>query len=129
MSSMWATYNYDNFPTVNVSISGIIENDDDFSQFIQEWLTLFRKGDDFNFYFDTLNCGLINLKYALWMAIWIKRFKWNRYKNLKFSKILVSHSSVLYLLRLIFYIERPIAPVEVIYKKNQEETISEIFNP
>ena len=63
------------------------------------------------------------------MAIWIKRFKWNRYKNLKFSKILVSHSSVLYLLRLIFYIERPIAPVEVIYKKNHQETISEIFNP
>lgn len=129
MCSMWARYNYDNFPTVNVTISGVIENDDDFSQFIQEWLTLFTKGDDFNFYFDTLNCGLINLKYALWMAIWIKRFKWNRYKNLKFSKILVSHSSVLYLLRLIFYIERPIAPVEVIYKKNLDETISEIFNP
>ena len=129
MCSMWATYNYDNFPTVNVTISGIIENDDDFSKFIQEWLSLFRKGDEFNFYFDTLNCGLINLKYALWMAIWIKRFKWNRYKNLKFSKILVSHTSVLYLLRLIFYIERPIAPVEVIYKKNLDETISEIFNP
>ena len=126
---MWATYNYDSFPTVNVTISGVIENDGEFSQFIQEWLTLFTKGDDFNFYFDTLNCGLINLKYALWMAIWIKRFKWNRYKNLKYSKILVSHSSILYLLRLIFYIERPIAPVEVMYKKNQEETISEIFNP
>ena len=129
MCSMWATYNYDNFPTVNVTISGIIENDDDFSKFIQEWLSLFRKGDEFNFYFDTLNCGLINLKYALWMALWIKRFKWNRYKNLKFSKILVSHTSVLYLLRLIFYIERPIAPVEVIYKKNLDETISELFDP
>ena len=129
MSSMWATYNYNNFPSINVTISGVIENDDDFNQFIQEWLSLFTKGDDFNLYFDTLNCGLINLKYALWMAIWIKRFKWNRYKNLKFSKILVSHSSVLYLLRLIFYIERPIAPVEVIYKKNLGETISEIFNP
>ena len=129
MSSMWARYNYNNFPTINVTISGVIENDDDFNQFIQEWLSLFIKGDDFNLYFDTLNCGLINLKYALWMAIWIKRFKWNRYKNLKFSKILVSHSSVLYLLRLIFYIERPIAPVEVIYIKNVGESISEIFNP
>ncbi len=126
---MWARYNYNNFPTINVTISGVIENDEDFNQFIQEWLSLFTKGDDFNLYFDTLNCGLINLKYALWMAIWIKRFKWNRYKNLKFSKILVSHTSVLYLLRLIFYIERPIAPVEVIYKKNVGETISEIFNP
>ena len=129
MCSMWATYNYDNFPTINVTISGVIENDEDFNQFIQKWLALFTKGEDFNFYFDTLNCGLINLKYALWMAIWIKRFKWNRYKNLKFSKILVSNSSVLYLLRLIFYIERPIAPVEVIYIKNQQETNSEIFNP
>ena len=48
---MWATYNYDNLPTVNVSISGVIENDEDFNRFIQEWLSLFTKGEDFNFYF------------------------------------------------------------------------------
>lgn len=126
---MWATYNYNNFPTVNVTISGVIENDEDFNQFIQEWLVLFTNGDDFNFYFDTLNCGFINLKYALWMAVWIKRFKWKRYKNLKFSKILVSHHSILHLLKLIFYIEKPLAPVEVVYKKNDQDSINEIFYP
>ena len=52
-NDLFPKYNYDNFPTVNVTISGIIENDDDFSKFIQEWLSLFRKGDEFNFYFDT----------------------------------------------------------------------------
>ncbi len=126
---MWATYNYDNFPTVNVTISGVIENDNDFNQFIQEWLSLFIKGDDFNFYFDTLNCGLINLRYAFKMALWIKKFKLNKYNNLKFSKIIVSNRSIMYLLRLIFYIERPLAPIEVLYKKNLDETISELFNP
>ena len=126
---MWATYNYDNFPTINITISGVIESDNDFSQFIKEWSDLFIKGDDFNLYFDTLNCGLINFKYALCMAIWIKRFKWKRYKNLKFSKILVANKYILYLLRLIFYIEAPIAQTEIIYQNNMEETINEIFIP
>ncbi len=126
---MWATYNYDNLPTINVTISGVIENDNEFNMFIQHWIELFNSNNDFNFYFDTINCGLIHIKYAVWMAFWIKRFKWKRYKNLKFSKILVSHNSVLYLLRLIFYIEPPIAPVEVIYKQNNIIINSEIFYP
>ena len=126
---MWATYNYDNIPTINVIINGIIESDDDFKQFIHEWLKLFTKGDDFYLEFDTSNCGLINLKYALWMAIWIKRFKSNKYKNLKFSKIIVSQKFILNLLKLIFYIERPLAPVEVIYKSETGKYINEIFYP
>ena len=127
---MWATYNYDNLPTVHVTISGVIENDQEFSDFIENWLNLFNKGEKFYFIFDTVNCGLINIKYAILMAFWIKSFKKKKYNNLEYSEILVANHSIIYLLRLIFYIEKPIAPVKVIYKYINNNTIySEDFIP
>jgi len=112
---MWATYCYANLPRVVVTISGTIESDQDFKQFIQEWLALFEGDQPFSLEFDTINCGLINIKYAILMAYWIKRFKRRRFRNLQFSKIIVANRSIIYLLRLIFFIERPIAPVEVVF--------------
>ena len=118
---MWATYCYDNMPRVVVTISGTIESDQDFKHFIREWLILFERGETFNLEFDTIKCDLINIKYAILMAYWIKRFKRRRFRNLEFSKIIVANRSILYLLRLIFFIERPIAPVEVVYKHNNTD--------
>ena len=126
---MWATYNYDNLPNVYVTISGVIESDGDFSDFIERWLSLFDRGEKFNFFFDTVNCGLIHIKYAILMAYWIKKFKKKKYKNLDYSEILVVNKSIIYLLRLIFYLEKPIAPVKVIYRYDNSEIYSEIFYP
>lgn len=127
---MWATYCYDNMPRVVVTISGTIESEQDFKYFIREWLTLFESGQPFNLEFDTIKCGLINIKYAILMAYWIKRFKRRRFQNLQSSKIIVANRSILHLLRLIFYIERPIAPVEVVYKRNNiDMQIMERFTP
>jgi hypothetical protein len=123
---MWATYNYANFPTVYVTISGCIERPSDFTHFIDQWLQLFNNGTDYNLYFNTVNCGYINIKYAILMAHKIKQFKKKKYSNLQYSKILVANKSILILLRLIFYIESPLAPVEVYYEKNNS-IVSEYF--
>ena len=123
---MWATYDYANFPTVYVTISGSIERPSDFTDFIEEWLQLFNNGAKYNLYFNTVNCNYINIKYAILMAHKIKQFKKKKYSNLQFSKIVVANKQIIYLLRLIFYIESPLAPVEVLYKKNNI-VISEHF--
>ena len=125
---MWATYDYVNFPTVYVSISGSIESPHDFTHFIEEWIKLFNSGTAYNLYFNTVNCGYINIKYAILMAYKIRQFKKNKYTNLQFSKIKVANKSILILLRLIFYIEAPIAHVEVYYDKNNI-LVSEQFYP
>ena len=125
---MWANYDYANFPTVYVTISGSIERPSDFTHFIEEWLKLFNSGTAYNLYFNTINCGYINIKYAILMAHKIRQFKKKKYTNLQFSKIVVANKSILILLRLIFYIEAPIAPVEVLYEKNNNVN-SEHFYP
>ena len=125
---MWANYNYANFPTVYVTISGSIEKPSDFIHFIEQWFKLFNSGTAYNLHFNTINCGYINIKYAIFMAYKIRQFKKNKYTNLQFSKIVVANKSILILLRLIFYIEAPIAHVEVLYYKNNI-IVSEHFYP
>ena len=72
---MWATYNYDRLPNVHVTISGVIENDDDFSDFIERWLSLFNSGEKFNFIFDTTNVSYVPFKYSIRMSEFIRRLK------------------------------------------------------
>jgi len=125
---MWSRFNYDNFPVVNVEFNGVIENNDDFVFFINEWKKLYNEKKDFEFVFDTSGCGLINPKYSFYMAFFIKKLKKKPKQYLKKSKIYIYHKFILYLLKLIFYIESPVAPVHLVFKQNNYEKII-IINP
>ena len=49
---MFANYNYDNFPIVFVTFSENINSENDFDQFLNEWLILYHNRIDFSFIFD-----------------------------------------------------------------------------
>ena len=72
---MWAKYNFINFPIVKVEFDGIIENNKDFTDFINEWKRLYDEKRDFEFIFDTSSCGFVNPKYSFYMAFFIKKLK------------------------------------------------------
>tara|TARA_Y100000389_G_scaffold51462_1_gene47157 strand:+ start:965 stop:1342 length:378 start_codon:yes stop_codon:yes gene_type:complete len=124
---MFATFDIKNYPTVNVKLGNTIYDQDDFDNFINQWLSLYHFEKDYELIFDTKEVGFINPKYALLMAIFIKKIK-REYKNkqyLKHSTIYVYNNYVFNLLKLIFLIENPIAPVKIInYNNNQEITIN-----
>lgn len=125
---MWSKFNYDNLPIVNVEFNGIIENNNDFVFFINEWEKLYNKKEDFEFVFDTSGCGIINPKYSLYMAFYIKKLKKKPIQYLKKSTIYVYHKTILHLLNLVFYFEKPVAPVHLIFKNNNIEE-KKIINP
>ena len=125
---MWSKFNYDNLPIVNVEFDGIIENNNDFVFFINEWEKLYNKKEDFEFVFDTSGCGIINPKYSLYMAHYIKKLKKKPIQYLKKSTIYVYHKTILHLLNLVFYFEKPVAPVHLIFKNNNIEE-KKIINP
>lgn len=112
---MFANYNYSNYPEVHVSFMNL-ENDDDFTKFTNEWLNLYKKKKKFTFIFDTLNIGYINPKYAIYMGFFIKMLKKQEFQYLENSTIYVYSKFIYNLLKLIFYIEKPVAPVIVYYK-------------
>tara|TARA_Y100000389_G_scaffold62068_1_gene58123 strand:- start:1960 stop:2343 length:384 start_codon:yes stop_codon:yes gene_type:complete len=126
---MFAKYDYNNFPLVKIDLSGTIKNNDDFLNFTNQWLKLYNKKENFEFIFNTYYSGLINPKYCILMALFIKKIKQQKIQYLQKSKIFVYNKYIFQLLKIIFYIEKPVAPVEIIfYNELNNSKITEIIN-
>ena len=127
---MWATYDYTHFPLINVKFNENINSDEEFGDFLNEWKLLYENEENFEFIFDTKNCGYINPKYCFSMSYFIKKLKKEKKQYLRKSTIYVYHKFIWYLLKLIFAIETPVAPVYIIYinKENNIEN-QELINP
>jgi len=108
----WASFDMTNFPVVNVKLSGGIRDQDDFNNFLKEWEML-NSGDPFVLNFDTRDVGWVSPKYAIKMSNFIKRIKRERNSMLSYSLIRSNSFWTKSLLRLIFSLEKPLAPVYV----------------
>ena len=126
---MFAKYDYTDFPVIKIDLSGTIKNNDDFLNFTNQWLELYNKKENFEFIFNTYNCGLVNPKYCILMSLFIKKIKQQKIQYLQKSTIFVYNKYIFQLLKIIFYIEKPVALVEIIfYNKLNNLEIKEIIN-
>ena len=108
---MFAEYNYDNFPIVFVSFSESINSENEFDQFLNEWLILYHNRKDFSYIFDTRNMKNISPKYAIKMTLFIKNLRKEPYHYLQKSLILVNDKHIKRLLDFVFTLQSPVAPV------------------
>lgn len=122
---MFANYNYENFPEVRVIFNGSINHEMDFTLFIEQWKKLYEDKLEFNFLFDMKNIGLVNPIYSYKMASFISELKKQPVQYLTRSKIINVNSIMKYLLSIVFNIQKPVAPVEVICNDGSVT----IFNP
>ena len=110
---MWADFNQEHFPTIIVKLYGSLNKDEEFDNFIKEWLEIVAMKKDFSFIFDTEECETINYKYIVKLAIFIKTLK-NMNPNYLQKSILVMNSRTLkMMLKLLFSITSPSAPVHI----------------
>ena len=124
---MFAEYNHDHFPIVFVNFSESIESENDFDQFLNEWLLLYHNGRDFSFIFDTRTMKNINIKYAIKMTLFIKSLRKQPYHYLQKSLILVNDQRILRLLDLVFTFQSPVAPVYLWLSENINEVIDKEY--
>ena len=117
---MFANFDYKNFPIIFIKLNNNIENNEDFNNFVNEWSSLNNNKKNYELIFDTKLCGFINPKYCFYMAFFIKKLKKEKIKYLQKSKIIVYNHYILKLLEIIFYFEKPIAPIEIELKCNNE---------
>tara|TARA_B100001094_G_C18097953_1_gene754052 strand:- start:729 stop:1208 length:480 start_codon:yes stop_codon:yes gene_type:complete len=120
---MFACYNYDNLPIVFVKFSENINSENDFDQFLNEWLILYHNHKDFSFIFDTRNMKNINIKYAIKMTLFIKNLRKEPYHYLQKSLILVNNKHIKRLLDFVFTLQSPVAPVYLWNIENENENI------
>ena len=122
---MFAHYNYDNFPVVFVTFSENINSENEFDQFLNEWLILYHNRRDFSFIFDTRNMKNISIKYAIKMTLFIKSLRKEPYHYLQKSLILVNDKSIRRLLDFVFTLQSPVAPVYLWLSENINEVLDE----
>ena len=108
---MFAEFNYDYFPIVFVTFSENINSENEFDQFLNEWLILYHNRRDFSYIFDTRNMKNISIKYAIKMTLFIKNLRKEPYHYLQKSLILVNDKSIKRLLDFVFTLQSPVAPV------------------
>ena len=120
LQNKWATFDTSEFPVVNVKFSRNIDSEQHFEQFLNDWLELYEKKEDFTFNFDTTDVGLVNIKYAYKMSKFVKKLKRDySIQYLKESTIQVSSMYVKGLLKLIFFLQEPVCRIYIKKKINK----------
>ena len=119
---MFEEYKIDSHPKVEVTFGKTIKNDEDYKEFVRGWLKLYQNEKPFYLLMDTSNTGLVPIKYCFEMGRFIDYLKKNKKPYLKYSIILVKNQFVLTLLKLIFKISSPVAPVYIV--KNRADFIN-----
>ena len=117
---MWANYDYSKFPIVKVKFNESIKNEEEFNEFLRDWIHLYEKKEDFSFIFDVSNVNAFKLCYVFKMRKFIKKIKEFPRQYLRKSIIIVSNKYIKYLLSLVFNVQKPVAPVYIYYKKENE---------
>ena len=110
---MFAHYDMKDFPTVHIKFNKNID-ESGFNNFLNTWKQLYRNKIDFNFIFDTREMGYIPIKYSLQIAIFIYRLKSEPQQYLTHSKIIVDNIYIHNLLYIVFNIQRPVSPIDIV---------------
>lgn len=116
---MFATYDHTTFPEVKVIFHGNITTEKDFTDFTKQWYDLYGKKEKFSLLFDMTDISMINPVYCYKMAFFIQDLKQQPIQYLQSSTIYNVNTFTYGLLRLIFTIQSPIAPVTILYDGNE----------
>ena len=122
---MFAEYDKSTFPLVKVKLNKTIKDDIDFNNFLNDWLLLYSDKKPFYLLFDTRETGFINIKYAVKTSQFINKIKNLSKEWLQYSIIIVNSNTISFLLRFVFKLSPPIAPVYIV---RNELDANQIYN-
>lgn len=120
---MFYEYDKSSFPLVKVNIVGIPTNEE-FDNFLREWLQLYEEQNDFSFLFDIRELGNVSLKYCVKMSLFIYKLRKKEYQYLQKSVIILNDNRVKRLVDFIFAIQPPVADVFILM--NQTDSLKDL---
>ena len=110
---MFSNFDYIYNPYIIVRLGETIQDDDDFDYFLNKWSELHLRKKKYILIFDTTEVGMVNMKYAIKMTSFIKGLKRQENQYLKGSVIIVKNKYIKFLLKFIFFMQRPVADVHL----------------
>jgi hypothetical protein len=111
---MFAKFTESQFPIIKITLNNKIENEQDFNNFLNNWLKYYQEKREVIYLFDATNVGYIPIKYCFKMSTFIRELKQLEKQYLQRSFIVANTWIVKSLLRIIFSLQSPVAPVYII---------------
>ena len=121
---MWCIIDKTNFPIIKISFNSEKQVEEEFDEFLAEWLKLYEEQQEFYFIFDTCDLGMMNVKYAYKMSKFIKELKKRDKQFLKKSLIILKNQYISFLLNIVFSITKPVANV-YLFSDHSDKLIKE----
>ena len=121
---MWCVIDKTNFPIIKISFNSEKQVEEEFDEFLAEWLKLYDEEKEFYFIFDTCDLGMMNVKYAYKMSKFIKELKKRDKQFLKKSLIILKNQYISFLLNIVFSITKPVANV-YLFSDHSDKLIKE----
>lgn len=112
---MVVIFDYNEYPNIKINLGESINSDKDFKTITENWLSLYKLQNNFTLEFDSKELKYVNIKYCFYMVFFIKKLKRKKPQYLQKSKIHIYNNYIFKLAKYIFYIEKPVAQVELIY--------------
>lgn len=125
---MWAEYDYTNFPIVYVTFDKKINNEKEFNSFLQEWIKLYEKKQNFTFIFDTRKVGFININYCFKMKNFLRDLKKLKNQYLEKSIIILNNNYIKTMLNIVFKFQKPLAKVYLYNSWDRETKKDKLFD-
>lgn len=122
---MFVNFNYDIFPLVEVIFGENIESYEELDTFFQGWLQLYEQKKPFTFLLNTTQCGSINAKYCYYMAKKISIIKKQNTHYLIRTIVILRSKWIKNLMKILFKIIKPIAPVYIVKSKEDASKLYE----
>mgnify|MGYP001184355046 CR=1 FL=1 len=121
---MWCIIDKTNFPIIKISFNSEKQVEEEFDEFLAEWLKLYEEQQEFYFIFDTCDLGMMNVKYAYKMSKFIKELKKRDKQFLKKILIILKNQYISFLLNIVFSITKPVANV-YLFSDHSDKLIKE----
>lgn len=109
----WSHFDLSEFPKVKIDMKGVIDNPREYETFVHNWRELYKRNTVFTLHFDTTEVGMVSMKYAFKMRAFIRELKSNYPKLLQKSYIKVNSKWTRFLLKIMFFMEKPVADVYI----------------
>ena len=111
---MFAKFDISRIPLVKVKFNTQVKDVEDFDDFLKRWMAINNSKKEYSMFFDTTDIGIMNPKYALRTASFIKELKKLNQKYLKESIVVVSNKYVRHLINFVLGFQKPSATVYIV---------------
>ena len=136
----WANFDFKFNPNIIITFNKNLEDDEELTYFLNQWITIINKGKPYSLIIDTKNLGIVNLKFIVRLKEFLAKIKLLPQNKLLWTIVIINNNIIKTFVNLVLKFQKPLSKVyltkeQLEYKEHiiniQHELISDytVINP